>query len=354
MNTQSSCYSSNELVNENGKQLHEPSTLTWELISQGAEARIWYIPSFLGVTCLKNGSDENHCNASKSVSLAAICKERFPKKYRHTTLDSSILKSRTKGEMRCLVRCRRGGVPCPAILACDLLGQSQSMSENDKKTNSNNNGRSSMRLFLEFIPGVTLREFFDRVMVSQNDTSEASNSQNKQPWSDGTSPPPKRSKIQGEINDASKTGCDILKFINGNEDMVLMKVAYSVGEIIAKMHNVNVVHGDLTTSNIMMKNESYSSTPINDANILKSWKPKLVLIDFGLAGTAGAKGINHEEKAVDLYVLERAIESTHPTFSESILKEIFRAYKKISQTSDSVMQRLSQVRLRGRKRECFG
>ena len=84
------------------------------------------------------------------------------------------------------------------------------------------------------------------------------------------------------------------------------------------------------------------------------WTPRLVLIDFGLAGTAGSKGgVSHEERAVDLYVLERAFEATHPG-SRALVDEVLRAYKGRCKTSDSVLQRLAQVRLRGRKRECFG
>ena len=83
------------------------------------------------------------------------------------------------------------------------------------------------------------------------------------------------------------------------------------------------------------------------------WTPRLVLIDFGLAGTAGNKGVSHEERAVDLYVLERAFEATHPG-SRALVEEALRAYKGRCKTSDSVFQRLAQVRMRGRKRECFG
>mmetsp|Transcript_13259 Transcript_13259/g.37827 ORF Transcript_13259/g.37827 Transcript_13259/m.37827 type:complete len:103 (-) Transcript_13259:249-557(-) len=86
--------------------------------------------------------------------------------------------------------------------------------------------------------------------------------------------------------------------------------------------------------------------------------PRLVLIDFGLAGTAGNKGVSHEERAVDLYVLERAFEATHPgskaLVEEALVEEALRAYKGRCKTSDSVFQRLAQVRMRGRKRECFG
>lgn len=63
------------------------------------------------------------------------------------------------------------------------------------------------------------------------------------------------------------------------------------------MHDAAVVHGDLTTSNILVKD-----APGTEAGF------EIVLIDFGLA----AMQPNVEDKAVDLYVLERAFTSTHP------------------------------------------
>jgi len=40
--------------------------------------------------------------------------------------------------------------------------------------------------------------------------------------------------------------------------------------------------------------------------------------------------------------------------SDSLVEELFRAYKVVCFTGDTVLQRLSEVRMRGRKRECFG
>lgn len=73
------------------------------------------------------------------------------------------------------------------------------------------------------------------------------------------------------------------------------KVAHCVGLAIAHMHDAEIVHGDLTTSNILLK--------ANTAD-----PQRVVLIDFGL----GAMRPTAEDKAVDLYVLERAFVSTHP------------------------------------------
>lgn len=70
------------------------------------------------------------------------------------------------------------------------------------------------------------------------------------------------------------------------------KLADAIGIALSKMHTVDVVHGDLTTSNLMLRDDNES----------------LVIIDFGLSYVSKLP----EDKAVDLYVLERAFTSTHP------------------------------------------
>ncbi|KAI9913971.1 hypothetical protein PsorP6_005537 [Peronosclerospora sorghi] len=71
-----------------------------------------------------------------------------------------------------------------------------------------------------------------------------------------------------------------------------LQKAYLVGEAIAKMHDADVVHGDLTTSNILLSSDDATD---------------VTMIDFGLASSQPLP----EDKAVDLYVMERAFASTH-------------------------------------------
>lgn len=76
---------------------------------------------------------------------------------------------------------------------------------------------------------------------------------------------------------------------------------------------------------------------------------EVVLIDFGLA----AQSIQDEDKAVDLYVLERAFGSTHPE-AEDEFKEVLRAYGESYKGAKVVLKRLEEVRMRGRKRSMIG
>ncbi|KAJ1647160.1 TP53 regulating kinase [Coemansia asiatica] len=61
-----------------------------------------------------------------------------------------------------------------------------------------------------------------------------------------------------------------------------------------------------------------------------------------------------EDKAVDLYVLERAFISTHPN-SEKLFALVLEAYKaENTDVASAVLKRLEDVRQRGRKRDMTG
>lgn len=187
-------------------------------------------------------------------------------------------------------------------------------------------------LFMECLGGCTVREFFMECGEEEEDVPVLKKARN------------------GDVVELNEMMCDDDSEVEEissrtRTDAVALKVAFEMGRVIAQIHNANVIHGDLTTSNLMLTNS-------NDDDVKKdSWMPKVALIDFGLSGLKAKD--SHEEKAVDLYVLERSFTSTHPG-SKSLVEELHRAYKGASKTSDSVLQRLHAVRLRGRKRECFG
>ncbi|CAJ0956634.1 unnamed protein product [Ranitomeya imitator] len=115
----------------------------------------------------------------------------------------------------------------------------------------------------------------------------------------------------------------------------LYSLAERIGQILAWMHDEDVVHGDLTTSNMLLR----PSHP--DLN--------LVLIDFGLSFISALP----EDKGVDLYVLEKAFLSTHPQ-TEDVFRALLQSYTAASKKSSPVIKKLDEVRLRGRKRSMVG
>jgi len=307
---------------------------SWKLISQGAEARVWLVPNFIQTNISNTSSSLGTSSSSlSSITSTVVCKERFPKAYRHPALDETLTRSRTKAEAKNLNRCRRGGVSVPLVLGVDLNSAKKNDATQEGGEKNSSNEKKSACLFLEYVHGVTIRSFLNvEVDMDANHTL------------DGTEPPSKKQKVG--TDDAPNNR----KKIVTRMDDYAKKTSYEVGATIARMHNTNIVHGDLTTSNILIRNPD-----IPDGESSNEWKPDIVLIDFGLssASTNSKKTSCHEERAVDLHVLERAFVTTH-VGSEDLVKEAMRGYKATCQSSDSVFVRLAQVRMRGRKRECFG
>ncbi|XP_035518660.1 EKC/KEOPS complex subunit TP53RK [Morone saxatilis] len=117
----------------------------------------------------------------------------------------------------------------------------------------------------------------------------------------------------------------------------LEELAGKVGQILAKMHDEDVIHGDLTTSNMLLRCG------------VEGGEPDLVLIDFGLSYISALP----EDKGVDLYVLEKAFLSTHPN-TEALFEKLLKSYAASSKKSSAVIKKLDEVRLRGRKRSMVG
>ncbi len=132
-------------------------------------------------------------------------------------------------------------------------------------------------------------------------------------------------------------GNKVRDFLLGNNlDMAKMSnVCEQIGASIAKLHENDIIHGDLTTSNMILVE--------NGDNL------GLFLIDFGL----GKISYKLEDKAVDLQLLKKAFESKHFEIAEKCIEKILCAYEKSFQKKElhaQIMQRLKQVEKRGRKK----
>ena len=120
-------------------------------------------------------------------------------------------------------------------------------------------------------------------------------------------------------------GILIKDFLNKNNLNDILKISNLLGSEIAKLHDNEIIHGDLTTTNLIIKNE------------------KIYFIDFGLAL------ISHksEDKAVDLYLLKQALTSSFPQISEQVFNIILQSYHAHKQYHE-VLERLKKVEKRGR------
>lgn len=118
--------------------------------------------------------------------------------------------------------------------------------------------------------------------------------------------------------------------------LALQELCSRIGTIVGKMHSNHIIHGDLTTSNLL----------INP----KALDYDVILIDFGLSHYNQAT----EDKGVDLYVLERALLSTHSE-QPFLFEHILAAYRKeCGKDEEAVLSKFEEVRARGRKRTMIG
>lgn len=228
---------------------------------------------------------------------------------------------------------KREGVNVPGVLGCDA---------------------DAGWLVLEYVNGRTVRSVLDS-------------------WAEEVKEEEKRTFTEG--GDVGK-----LARVGGSEKQEIMDLMGRVGREVGKLHELGVCHGDLTTSNLMLRvpdeEKSEKSSPVGRATTSamreaamngedppslnipqeqpatsghQSLAGSIYLIDFGLTSST----IQDEDRAVDLYVLERAFSATHPA-AEPLFHEVLEAYGKSYKGAKSVLKKLEGVRLRGRKRSMLG
>ncbi|KFD50913.1 hypothetical protein M513_08226 [Trichuris suis] len=126
---------------------------------------------------------------------------------------------------------------------------------------------------------------------------------------------------------------DIVSTLTSSEN----KLSEQLGKALALMHSTSIIHGDLTSSNILIVNPELGQA----SNIL--------LIDFGLSFVSSSA----EDKAVDLFILEKTFAISHPDeqwFFESALQH----YVANAKEGNTILRKLEEVRMRGRKRIMVG
>jgi Kae1-associated kinase Bud32 len=102
-----------------------------------------------------------------------------------------------------------------------------------------------------------------------------------------------------------------------------------IGELIGQLHSHGIIHGDLTTSNMIL-------TPYK----------KVFFVDFGL----GEYSAELETRGVDLHLMKRAFQGTHFRFAEECFEEVMEGYTKIvgKETAKDVLEKIKEIEKRGR------
>jgi len=99
----------------------------------------------------------------------------------------------------------------------------------------------------------------------------------------------------------------------------------AIGRLAASLHSSGIMHGDLTTSNMLLGD-------------------RLFLVDFGLAKATSRL----EDFAVDLFLLYEAFKASHYSLLEEAWMTITNAYKKNFPKAKEVLSQLEEIKARRR------
>jgi len=141
------------------------------------------------------------------------------------------------------------------------------------------------------------------------------------------------------------------KLSSSLEGLDYKKICKLIGENITKMHNQGIIHGDLTTSNMIYvegsKDRKKSSSKKSEQSEDFIDFNKVYFIDFGLAFHSQ----KIEDKAVDLHLLEQALEAKHFTIWQECVKTILDNYK--PEKYKEIIQRIKVIESRGRYKDKY-
>lgn len=123
-----------------------------------------------------------------------------------------------------------------------------------------------------------------------------------------------------------------MDFVNGKKLRDILNarncsgLCRKIGADVGVLHRNNIIHGDLTTSNMILKDK------------------RVYFIDFGL----GFFSNKIEDKAVDLHLLRQALESRHHKIWQKCFDAVIAGYRKTNPQHIEVLARFQKVESRGR------
>ena len=124
-------------------------------------------------------------------------------------------------------------------------------------------------------------------------------------------------------------GQQVKQLLNNVPKEQRQEICVEIGVLIGKLHSHGLIHGDLTTSNMILSPEG-----------------KIFFVDFGL----GEKNFEVEVQGVDLHLMKRALQSTHYQFWEECFKNVLCGYSSILgvETAEKVYEKIREIEKRGR------
>ncbi len=118
----------------------------------------------------------------------------------------------------------------------------------------------------------------------------------------------------------------VKEFLNKTNKAKIKGICFEIGRMIGKLHSSGIIHGDITTSNMIIK------------------ESKVYFIDFGL----GFFSKKTEDQGIDLLLLQEALKSTHFEIMNFCWKNVINGYKKEYNGWKEVIKRVEEIKKRAR------
>jgi TP53 regulating kinase-like protein len=130
----------------------------------------------------------------------------------------------------------------------------------------------------------------------------------------------------------------IMEFVDGKQvKQVLndlspeerLRLSRHIGVLIGRLHKHGIIHGDLTTSNMIL-------TPYG----------KIILVDFGLS----ERSTELETKGIDLHLMKRVFQSTHYKYARECFEAVMEGYAEImgKKEAKNALEKIREIERRGR------
>ena len=116
------------------------------------------------------------------------------------------------------------------------------------------------------------------------------------------------------------------EFFSKADEETIKKISFEIGKLVGKLHSAGIIHGDLTTSNMILKDG------------------QIYFIDFGL----GFFSRRIEDQGVDLNLLFEALKATHFKILNICWENIVKGYKQEYKYAEQVLKKVEEIEARAR------
>jgi len=112
--------------------------------------------------------------------------------------------------------------------------------------------------------------------------------------------------------------------LDAMDEKMQKEICKKIGESIAFLHENGIVHGDITTSNLILANEN------------------IYFIDFGL----GEKSRDMEKRGVDMHLLMEALKAAH--MNKQLFQWVSESYEENMENGNEIIKKVREIEKRGR------